>query len=270
MKADLMDLITFPPIMIKGSGSVSDFVWAPMEKIFVDTDGDVELMSPDVQALNVNIEIAAIEARMEEMAGSPKEAMGFRTPGEKTAYEVQRLENAASRIFQNKIAQFEEQIVEPILNAMLVLAKQNITETNIRTIDDEFGAVDFQTITKKDLSANGRLKPIAARHFAEQAELIQNLTNFSQSGLAQDPEVIQHFSSVKMAELIEDVLNIEDYDVVQPYVRISERAEAMKLEQAGVEQTMVEAGTPTGMTPDDFTGDTSAEALSGMVQEQPV
>lgn len=270
MKADLMDLITFPPIKIKGSGTVSDFTWAPMEKIFVDSDGDVELMSPDVQALNANIEIAAIEARMEEMAGSPKEAMGFRTPGEKTAYEVQRLENAASRIFQNKIAQFEEQIVEPLLNAMLVLAKQNITETNIRTIDDEFGGVDFQTITKKDLSANGRLKPIAARHFAEQAELIQNLTNFSQSGLAQDPEVIQHFSSVKMAELIEDVLNVEDYDIVQPYVRISERSEAMKLEQAGVEQTMMEAQTPTGMTPDDFTGDTSAEALNGMVQTQPV
>jgi hypothetical protein len=33
---------------------------------------------------------------MEEMAGAPKEAMGFRSPGEKTKYEVQRLESAAS------------------------------------------------------------------------------------------------------------------------------------------------------------------------------
>ena len=35
---------------------------------------------------------------MEEMAGAPKEAMGFRSPGEKTAYEVQRMENAASQV----------------------------------------------------------------------------------------------------------------------------------------------------------------------------
>lgn len=270
MKADIFDLTRYPVLKIKGSGTVSDFEWGPGERIFMDTDGDVEMVAPDVQVLQSNIEIAAIEARMEEMAGSPKEAMGFRTPGEKTAYEVQRLENAASRIFQNKISQFEEQIVEPLLNAMLVLARQNITETNIRTIDDEFGAVDFQTITKADLSANGRLKPIAARHFAEQAELIQNITNFTQSGLYQDPEVKMHFSSVKMAELVEDVLNVEDYDIVQPYVRISEQSEAMKLQQSATEQTMVEAGTPTGLTPDDFTGDTSAEALNGMVQEQPV
>jgi len=54
--------------------------------------------------------------------------MGFRSPGEKTKYEVQRLENASARIFQNKINQFEEQIVEPLLNAMLELARRNLAD----------------------------------------------------------------------------------------------------------------------------------------------
>src|SRR5690606_16673188 len=179
-----------------------DFTWRPMEKIYVDPHADVELLSPNVQALQDNVEMAQIEARMEEMAGSPKEAMGFRTPGEKTAFEVQRLENAASRIFQNKIAQFEEQIIEPLLNAMLVLAQTHLNDVTIRVIEDEFKSVNFRQITRNQISANGRIKPIAARHFAEKAELVQNLTNFFSSAVGADPDMKLHFSSVKMAEMM--------------------------------------------------------------------
>ena len=269
MKSDILDLTAYPVVKIKGSGAVTDFEWGPMEKIFVDADGDVDLLVPDVNALNCNIEIATIESRMEEMAGSPKEAMGFRTPGEKTAYEVQRLENAASRIFQNKIAQFEEQIIEPLLNAMLVLARENLTETQIRTVDEEYGFVDFSTITRADLSANGRLKPIAARHFAEQAEMIQNITNWAQGPLGQDPAIQQHFSSVKLAEMIEDVLNLQDYDIVTPYIRISEASEQQRLMQSAQEQNMVEATTPSGLTPDDYSdtvpiGQLNEQATTGL------
>lgn len=252
MKADLMDLITFPPIMVRGSGAVSDFNWAPMEKIYVDSDGDVQIKSPDVNALSSNVEIQSIMQIMEEMAGAPKEAMGFRTPGEKTAYEVQRQENAASRVFQNKISQFEEQVIEPLLNAMLVLAKENLTDASIRTIDDEYGTVNFTNITQEDLSANGHIKPIAARHFAEQAELIQNLTSWSQSPLGQDPAIMQHFSSVKTAQLIEEVLNIHDYEIMVPYIRISEAAQTQRLTQAAQEGLQTEAMTPSGLTPDDY------------------
>jgi hypothetical protein len=258
MKSDILDLVTYPVLKIKGTGAVGDFEWGPMERIYTDADGDVEMMAPDVNALNMNIEIAQIEQRMEEMAGSPKEAMGFRTPGEKTAYEVQRLENAAARIFQNKISQFEELIIEPLLNAMLVLAKENLTETTIRAIDQEYGSVNFQNISRSDLSANGRIKPIAARHFAEQAELIQNLTSWSQSPLGQDPTIKQHFSSVALAKVIEEVLNLQDYDVMIPYVGISEASESQKLMQAAQESQMTEAVAPTGLTPDDYS-DPSAD-----------
>ena len=158
-------------------------------------------MSPKADILTANIEIQTYEQRMEEMAGSPKEAMGFRTPGEKTAYEVQRLENAAARIFQSKITQFEEQILEPLLNAMLALARDSLTSTTIRVIDDEIKSVSFRSLTKEDLSALGSLKPIAARHFAEKAELVQNLNNFFNSPLGQDELMKSHFSTVKMSEM---------------------------------------------------------------------
>lgn len=252
MKSDILDLITYPVLKIKGTGAVGDFEWGPMERIYVDADGDVEMVAPRAEALNINIEIESIKSTMEEMAGSPKEAMGFRTPGEKTAYEVQRLENAASRIFQNKISQFEEQIIEPLLNAMLLLAKTNLDEASIRAVDDEYGVISFKDISRTDLSANGRLKPVAARHFAEQAEMIQNLTNWSQTPLGQDPGIRMHFSSVKLAEIVEQTLNLEDYEVMIPYVGIAEASEAQKLQQASQESIIADAGAPTGLTPDDY------------------
>lgn len=260
MKADIIDLVAYPVLKIKGSGEVSEFNWGPMERIYVDQDGDVDVVQPQVNALQYNQELAILESKMEEMAGSPKEAMGFRTPGEKTAYEVQRLENAASRIFQNKIAQFEEQVIEPLLNAMLVLAQENLSDSTIRVINEEYGAVEFRQITRQDLSANGRLKPVAARHFAEQAELIQNLTNFAGSPIA--GMIAPHMSSVRLASVIEDVLNLEDYEIFTPWIQISENAEAQKLQQTAQEQVMTEGMTPSGLTPDDYSDPGIQAAIS--------
>src|SRR6185295_2026974 len=181
-KADVWDLTTYPVIKVKGF--VEDFVWQPGEIINVSEEGDVDIVQPQVQIMQSDSEIGFYMNLMEEMAGAPKEAMGFRTPGEKTKYEVQRLENAASRVFQNKIKQFEEQIVERILNAMLELARRNLTGVlTIKVFDDDLKAATFKALTVEDITGIGRIKPVAARHFAEQAELIQNLTSLSQSPL---------------------------------------------------------------------------------------
>lgn len=249
MKADLFDLTTFPPIKVKGL--VQEFDWGPMEKIFTDSDGDVELMTPQTNMIQIDLAIQRYEQLMEEMAGSPKEAMGFRTPGEKTAYEVQRLENAAGRIFQNKVSQFEEFIVEEVLNGMLVYAKEYLTPQTIRVVDAKYNTVDFSEITKSDLSANGRLKPVAARHFAEKAERIQNLNNFSASPLYADAAVNVHFSGLKIAQMMETELGIEDWGLVTPYVRLSEQAAAEQQTNAYSENTMSQIDAPSGLTPDD-------------------
>ena len=247
MKADVFDLITYPVQKIKGF--VEDFTWQPGEKIFVSEEGDVELICPDVQALNANLEIQNLERLMEEMAGAPREAMGFRSPGEKTKYEVQRLENASARVFQNKITQFEEQIIEPLLNAMLELARRNMVgSTVIKVFDDDFKIATFQELTVEDITGIGRIKPIAARHFAEQAELIQNLTNLTGSGLW--PLVQPHFSGKKMAKILEDNFDLKDYEVIVPFIALAEQAEGQKMIQALQQQLQQQAGTATGMGED--------------------
>ena len=247
LKADCFDLIAFPPLKIKGY--VQDFEWGPFEKIFVGDDGDVDVLSPDVNVLNNNIEIQSLMDKMEELAGAPKEAMGFRTPGEKTKYEVQRLENAGSRIFQNKSAQYEQYFLEPMLNAMLEMARRYGDTTVIRYVEPQFGATMFSSITADDISGVGAIRPVAARHFAETAQMVQDISNFFSSAVGMDEDVRMHFSSIGIAKMMEELLEIQDYKIVEENVRVAEKADAQRQIQAEQENLYVEAQTDPGITP---------------------
>lgn len=249
MKADIFDLIAFPPLKVKGY--VEDFDWEPMGRIYIGDDGDVEPVAVPPAALQADNQIALLTQTMEEMAGSPKEAMGFRTPGEKTAYEVQRLENAASRIFQSKISQCERDGTENWLNAMLELAKRNLPLTTIRAFNDQFKLATFMNLTKDDITGFGRIRPFAARHFAEVATKVQNATNFFGSPAGQDPMVIQHFSGVALAKMWNDLLDMDEYQVMLPYVRIAEAAESQGMLQGQQEQALVQGQTAGGIMPGD-------------------
>ncbi len=249
LKADCFDLMAFPPIKVKGY--VSDFTWQPFEKIYVGDDGEVQPLPPDVRILQANSEIEGLMAKMEEMAGAPKEAMGFRNPGEKTMYEVQRLENAYSRIFHSKVAQFEQFILEPLLNAMLELARRQTTTSKVPVYDKDYGVLSFDDITPEDLTGVGRIRPIAARHLAERAEVIQNLTNLFNSPIGQDPAIMQHWSTIGMSKMLEEMFNLKEYKIVKPYVRLSEQADAQMKGNSLEEQNLMKTATPSGIAPDD-------------------
>jgi len=264
MRADVVDLTTYPVQLI--TGFVEDYLWQPGGKIYASDEGKVELLQPNAQVLNANFELGQLEMKMEEIAGAPKEAMGFRTPGEKTKFEVQTLQNAASRVFQNKIKQFEEQIVEPLLNAMLELARRNLTgATTIKVFDDDLKIAAFESLTVQDITGVGRIRPIAARHFAEQANLIQNLTNLAGSGLW--PVVQPHFSGIKLAKLFETAFDICDYEIVMPYIALAEQADAQKMAGALSEQVVMALGTATGRGTDyDLSALNYAQAAQGAQQ----
>lgn len=250
IKSDVTDLIAYPVLKIKGY--VNDFNWEPMARIQTDAEGDVEMLMPPFQILQINNEIQYLVNMMEEMAGAPKEAMGIRTPGEKTLGEMQMQANAYSRIFDIRSAQFEEGFFERLLNAMLELARRNISGVQeVNVFDDEFKIQTFLQLTADDITGAGTLKPIAARHFAERAELVQNLTTIMSSPMGQDPAVTVHMSGLKMAKMLEEVVDIEDYEIVQPYVRLYEQEDAKRLMAAGHEQTQMNVSQPTGMTEDD-------------------
>jgi len=249
LKADVFDLIAFPPT--KQKGYVEDWNWGPGEKILMAEDADVESLAPPPTVLAADQQIHELEMQMEEMAGAPKEAMGIRSPGEKTAFEVDKLTNAASRMFEAKIAQFERTFLEPLLNALLEVARRNLDASDVaRTVDDDYGVVEFMTITKEDLTAKGKLVPMGARHFATKNKLVQNLTMFSQMPLYQDPAVSVHFSGWQMARVLEDAMDLNEYKIVQKDIRIAEQLETQQLAATAQEQLLSSSMVPTE-APDD-------------------
>lgn len=253
-KADAFDLIIHP--IQKVTGHVEEYNYTPGERIYVGDEGDVEFMRPDVTMLNADTQISLYEQKMEEMAGAPRQAAGFRTPGEKTKYEVQVLENGANRVFINKTAHFEETFLEPLLNAMLISARQNMNVADvIRVTDDDTGAVEFLNITEEDLKASGKLYPIGSRHFQRDANMLQNLTQLAGSPLMQDPGVRNHFSGYKTAKVIESLVGVERFKLVQKNINITESMESEQAlqaaqqvvgeEQASRDPSAIQQGVPS-------------------------
>ena len=242
LRADVFDQIAYPFLKVKGF--VEDFEWAPGERGYCGEEGDIETLVPDSTALQADFQIGILEQSMEDMAGAPKQAMGIRTPGEKTAYEVQTLENAAGRIFQNKITYFEEVFLEPLLNNMLEVARRNMdTADVVRATDPDIGVTMFMTINRDDIVAKGKLVPKGARHFAEKALLVQNLTNMANSAVYQDPAVKVHLSGKQMAKALVEGLGLNSFGVYQENVAIGEQVETMRLASAAQDVVAEESMT---------------------------
>ena len=204
LKADVFDQIAYPILKIRGD--VEDFDFEPAARIYMGEEGDVGYLVPDATALNADFQIQNLENKMEMMAGAPREAMGIRSAGEKTAFEVNQLMTAAGRIFQHKTAHFERVFLEPILNAMLEAARRNMDYADtIRVLNEDTGVFFFEEITKEDIKANGKIVPMGARHFAERAQRIQNITQLYQLKLA-DPAIAVHMSGKEFARILADEL----------------------------------------------------------------
>lgn len=244
LKADAMDLAVLPPLVIKGE--VEQFTYGPNAEIHIDENGEVTELARNVQwVITADNAIDKIEMRMEQYAGAPREAMGIRSAGEKTAFEVQQLQNAAGRIFQEKITTFEIELLERLLNSMLESAKRNMDMNDwVRVLDDDLGVESFLKITKEDITATGNLRPIGARHFAATAQLVQNLTSLSNTPVWQ--QISPHLSTTKLASLVEDVLGLSRYGLFRPNVGVMEQQETARLSNQASEDLMVEQETQVG------------------------
>jgi hypothetical protein len=169
--------------------------------------------------------------------------MGIRSPGEKTAFEVQQLQNAAGRIFQHKINKFEIEFLEPILNTMLEMARRNLDITELtRVMDDDLGVTDFISITKEDITAKGKLRPIGARHFAARAQLVQNMMGVFNSPMGQ--VIAPHVSAKRLAKMVEEYMGFEKYEFIKDNAAVFEQAETQKLVNQVQQEMQIEQATP--------------------------
>lgn len=246
LKADAMDLCVHPPLVI--SGEVEEFVWGPGAEIHTDENGSVSELGKNLNGIiAASNEIHTLEEKMELYSGAPREAMGIRTAGEKTAFEVQSLQNAAGRIFQEKITSFEIELLEPILNAMLEAARRNMEAFDVvRVLDDDLAVQSFLSVTKDDITGSGKIRPVGARHYASQAQLVQNLSMMLNGPIAQ--VVAPHLSGIQLTKLLEDVLGLERYNLFKPNAAIFEQQETQRLVNQAQEDLQMEAAVPQDIT----------------------
>jgi len=246
LKADMFDQIAHPTRVI--AGEIPEIGNTPGEDIYIGTEGSVHYLQPDTTALNADMQIDRLERMMEEFAGAPREAMGIRTPGEKTKYEVQQLNNSAGRIFQSKITYFERTLIEPLVAEMFRLAKEHASSepTLERIVVPGSSVVQFMNINADDLKASGKLQPKGARHFAAKANLVQDLSNFLGSPVGQRQDVAVHISGKEVARLMEELLDLEQYHIFEENVAVAEHLETQRLSQAAQEQIKTEAQIDPG------------------------
>lgn len=239
MSANALDLKVMSPKKV--IGDVEAFKWEPNANIFLDENGDVQEMAQNFGDVYTVLEyISQLEDRMEMYAGAPREAMGIRTPGEKTAFEMQALENAAGRIFNEKIVQFEI-FLEEVLNDMLEIAHRHMEQTDIiRIIDNDLGVQKFKSVTKEDITADGIIRPVGARHFAQKAQELQNLVGVFNSPIAQI--IAPHTSGIAMTEFIKDVVDLRAYNMFAPNVAVTEQQETQALASQAEEDNIMAGG----------------------------
>lgn len=243
LKADAMDLTVHPPLKV--IGEVEEFVWGPGVEINIDENGDVQELGKNLNGIMAAAsEMAAIEDRMELYAGAPREAAGIRTPGEKTLGEVMQLATAAGRIFQTKVTNFEINLLEPLLNDMLETSRRNLDITDvIRITDAELGVQDFLSITREDITANGVVRPIGARHFAKQSQDLQNVMTVFNSPLGQ--MIMPHTSSKALTDFVEDITGLSGYKIFTPNIAVFEQQETQSLIGRSQEEALIRDTTPT-------------------------
>lgn len=237
MGANALDLKVMAPKKI--IGDVEEFNWEPNAEIHMDENGDVQELAQNFNdVFTVRDWIEYIENKMELYAGAPREAMGIRTPGEKTAFEVQSLETAAGRIFNEKIIQFEL-FMEECLNDMLEVTHRNMDFTDtIRILDKDIGAQRFKEITKEDITANGILRPVGARHFAQKAQELQNLVGIFNTPFIAE-KIAPHTSGVALTQFVEDVIDLRGYKMFIPNIAIQEAQELQAIAQQAEEDNIM-------------------------------
>lgn len=243
LKADAMDLIIHPPLKI--IGEVEEFIWGPGVDIHIDEGGDVQELATNMNNIfGANSEIQQIEDHMELYAGAPREAMGVRSPGEKTAFEVDQLSSAAGKIFQQKITHFETELLEPLLNKMLESAQRNLEVADtIRVADTDIGATVFREVTALDIMANGKIRPVGARHFSKQSQDLRNLSDVLNTAVG--AMVQPHMSAIELTKFIDDSLGLKGYKIFSPDAAIKEQ------EKTAVKKGMAEENVATSLAPEE-------------------
>lgn len=235
-KSDALDRFIFPDKVFTGDVEEVYNEETGQTYYLAPEGGGVQDIRPDTTVLTADMHQDKLMAYARAAAGLPPQLLGFRTPGEKTAFEVQNLDSAALRKFIHKAAQFEMDLLEPVVRAEILIGRDNFHTVLQAISTDEEGIPIMLQVTKEDLSANGKLVPIGSRRFARQNQQMLMISQLANSNLIQ--LIGQHINSYNLARVIEDLGGFSNYEFIDRFAAITEAGEA-QLQQSIQEQELV-------------------------------
>ena len=235
-KADALDRFMFPDRVFVGDVEEVYNEETGQTYFLAPEGGGVSDISPDTTVLTADMHQDKLMAHARAAAGLPPQLLGFRTPGEKTAFEVQNLDDAALRKFIHKAEQFELDLLEPVVKAEVLIGRDNFHSVLQAISTDQDGIPVMLTVTREDLSANGKLVPIGARRFARQNQQMSMINQLSNTNLGNI--IGQHINSFNLARVVEDLGGFGQYEFIDKFAAILEAGDA-QMTQAMQEQQMV-------------------------------
>ena len=243
-KSEALDKLIYPDKVYQGD----------VEEMYDDDTGQVTYLAPEggnVQELAINTQFFSFDLHIDRLTNSarsaarlPGDITGFRSQGEKTLGEVTALTDGGMRGFIDKAADFERSSLEQHLKAEIELAYDNFGNAFKVPNKSEAGFIEMLNITKEDLAVNGLLIPKGAKRFARKNQLLANLTQLSATPLAQ--MALQHISGKAAANLMSELLEVQDTGLFEEFAQVFEQGEAQQLANQ-VEQSNALASSQPGL-----------------------
>lgn len=276
LKADVFDIIAQPVIFVKGDDVAEPAEgYRPGATYYGGVDSDVRTIVPDATALNADNQIANYHRMMEEMAGAPPETRGIRTPGEKTAFEVSKLDQNATMMFVDKARVFERMLETMLKETMELMLMNFDVEDYVEIFGEESEDDAMEALAMQSSLSRGEFVAVGARHWTRRNRETLEMNNFM-SGPLQDPKVRAHVSGANLARFWERKLNIEDERIVDDFAGIVEdvRLQAVAQEEAQNLQALqqgqdIGVGDASGTGTETFTGQEGQGNNTGTGAGQP-
>lgn len=234
-RADVFNFISNPMVVTQGDAEMPEYLF-PGCHIGLDADATIQFIKPDATALQADFYIDRYLTQMEEMAGMPKEAMGFRTPGEKTAFEVSQLNTAASRLFNEKVHKFELEMLEPLITLMIRIYMSDSSRIITVKRTTEYGDEVFDELSLEELKANGRFVAIGSTTYTEKAQIAQTLLQLSNTALYQDPLVSNWINPKVTAKALIYSTGLDKFDnILMKDARVLSELEMRRTQEAATQ-----------------------------------
>ena len=241
-KEDLHDRFLVAPLVKSGDVREKGVRGTPSNEFEAEEGGSVSYLTPPPEVLQPDNQLASTLALMEDLTHAPKESIGQRTPGEKTAFEVQLLDQGQNKTFRRKVKKFEREMLSPILNDILEQGRHHLDATDVaKTFTEDLGATKFLTVTATDLNGNGKLVARGATLFAEKANALQTL-----NGVLGSPSaglLAPHVSRKKLATAVETLGSLDKFGLFTFGIGVQEDQEVQRLATKSQDQTQATALT---------------------------